>query len=83
MFSTLFQAIGKGSSSLIISVLRQLVLIIPAALILSQFGLMYVWFAFPIAEGDFADFQYFALPARKAYASLTSSLIDGVFARFC
>jgi putative MATE family efflux protein len=51
MFSTLFQAIGKGSSSLIISVLRQLVLIIPAALILSQFGLMYVWFAFPIAEG--------------------------------
>lgn len=51
MFSTFFQAIGKGSSSLIISVLRQLVLIIPAALILSQFGLMYVWFAFPIAEG--------------------------------
>lgn len=51
MFSTLFQAIGKGSSSLIISVLRQLVLIIPAALVLSQFGLMYVWYAFPIAEG--------------------------------
>lgn len=50
LFSTQFQAIGRGINSLILSVLRQLVLLVPAALVLAQFGLRYVWFAFPIAE---------------------------------
>ena len=50
IFTTVFQAVGKGFMSLIISVLRQLVLILPLALILSNFGLNFVWAAFPIAE---------------------------------
>lgn len=50
MFSTLFQAVGKGGKSLIISLLRQLILILPLAFLLAQFGLNYVWFAFPLAE---------------------------------
>lgn len=50
IFSTLFQAVGKGSYSLIISVLRQLVILVPAAFLLSNAGLFYVWFAFPAAE---------------------------------
>lgn len=50
MFSTVFQAIGKGTQSLIISLLRQLVLILPAAFVLAQFGLQYVWYAIPLAE---------------------------------
>lgn len=50
LFSTLFQAVGMGTSSLIISVLRQLVLILPAAYFLSKIGLFYVWFSFPFAE---------------------------------
>ena len=50
MFSTLFQAIGMGAKSLFISVLRQLVVILPAAWLLSKVGLDYVWYAFPIAE---------------------------------
>lgn len=50
MFSTLFQAVGMGGKSLLISVLRQLVLIAPIAYLLSMVGLYYVWFAFPIAE---------------------------------
>ena len=50
-YSTLFQAIGKGVNSLIISVLRQLVVILPAAYLLSLIGLDFVWYAFPIAEG--------------------------------
>lgn len=50
MFSTMFQAIGMGGRSLLISLLRQLVLILPLALLLSQFGLNYVWYAFPLAE---------------------------------
>lgn len=51
LFSTLFQAVGHGVSSLIISVLRQLVILLPAAFLLAQIGLQPIWYAFPIAEG--------------------------------
>lgn len=50
LLSTLFQALGRGMNSLIVSVLRQLVIILPSAYILSKIGLTYVWFSFPIAE---------------------------------
>lgn len=50
IFSTLFQAVGMGNRSLFISVMRQLVVILPAAYVLSKLGLGYVWLAFPIAE---------------------------------
>ena len=50
LFSTLFQAIGKGKYSLFVSLLRQLVIILPVALFMSQFGVNYVWLSFPIAE---------------------------------
>ena len=48
--STLFQAMGRGFYSLIVSILRQLVVLIPAAWLLSHISLTAVWFAFPIAE---------------------------------
>jgi putative MATE family efflux protein len=49
--SSVFQALGNGIYSLIISVARQLVVLLPAAYILSRFGeLNKVWLAFPIAE---------------------------------
>ncbi|MGN0994408.1 MAG: MATE family efflux transporter [Butyricicoccus sp.] len=48
---TVFQAIGRGMASLIVSVCRQLCIILPAAWILGQvFGLDAIWYAFPIAE---------------------------------
>jgi len=50
MFSTVFQAVGRGIRSLIISLLRQLCLILPIAYVLSSFGVTYVWLAFPLAE---------------------------------
>ncbi len=51
IISTTFQAIGKGMPSLILSVARQLIILIPAFILLSKyFGLNAVWFAFPIAE---------------------------------
>lgn len=51
LFTTLFQAVGKGIRSLLMSFCRQLVLILPIAFILSNlFGLTSVWYAFPIAE---------------------------------
>jgi len=48
--STMFQAVGLGMRSLCMSVLRQLVIIVPAAYLLSKIGLSYVWFAWPLAE---------------------------------
>lgn len=51
IFSTLFQAVGKGFYSLAISVMRQLVIILPIAFILSRIiGITGVWVAFPVAE---------------------------------
>ena len=49
--SSVFQALGHGMLSLIVSVLRQLVVLLPAAFILSRTGgLSVIWWAFPIAE---------------------------------
>ena len=50
MFGTVFQATGCGVRSLIISILRQLVVILPMAWYLARFGVEYVWYAFPFAE---------------------------------
>lgn len=51
IFTTLFQAVGKGIRSLIMSFARQLVLILPIAFIFSRiWGIGAVWYAFPIAE---------------------------------
>lgn len=50
--TTTFQAIGKGFPSLVVSVMRQIGFLLPAAYILSRtFGLDATWFAFPISEG--------------------------------
>lgn len=49
--SSVFQALGHGVLSLAVSVIRQLVVLLPAAFILSRVGgLELVWWAFPIAE---------------------------------
>ena len=50
--STLFQAVGRGIYSLIVSLMRQLVVLVPAAWLLAQIThqVTAVWWAFPIAE---------------------------------
>lgn len=49
--STVFQAVGKGSYSLLMSLCRQLIVLLPAAWLLSTFGgLSAIWWSFPIAE---------------------------------
>lgn len=50
LLSTLFQAVGKGNYSLLMSALRQLIVILPLAYLLSKIGLQPVWIAFPVAE---------------------------------
>ena len=49
--SSMFQALGHGVLSLAISLVRQLVVLLPAAWLLSLSGrLELVWWAFPLAE---------------------------------
>ena len=51
VISSVFQALGNGVYSLIVSVCRQLLVLLPAAWILANaFGLDAVWYSFPIAE---------------------------------
>lgn len=51
----LFQGVGKSIYSMVVSFIRQLIVLLPAAYILAQFGnLTYVWFAIPLSE--FAGF---------------------------
>ena len=48
---TVFQALGRAVYSMIVSIARQLVVLLPAAWLLSLAGNVdYVWWAFPIAE---------------------------------
>ncbi len=51
IFATLFQSMGRGNSSLIIFLLRQLLLLLPLSyLFAGVFGLNGVWWSFPAAE---------------------------------
>lgn len=50
---TVFQALGKAFFSMIVSIMRQLFVLIPAAYILAKLGGLHVvwwWWSFPIAE---------------------------------
>lgn len=49
--SSMFQALGNGFFSMLMSFARQLIVLLPSAYILAHlFGLDAVWYAFPIAE---------------------------------
>lgn len=52
IFSGLFQALGKGVYSMLVSFARQLIVLLPVAYLLAKIteNVRYVWFAFPIAE---------------------------------
>lgn len=51
VFMSVFQSLGKGVTSLIVSAARQLLVLLPVAWLLSKTGnLNMVWWAFPIAE---------------------------------
>lgn len=51
VLSAVFQSLGNGVYSMVISIARQLVVILPVAYLLGRLGgLQAVWWAFPIAE---------------------------------
>lgn len=50
MTPVFFQAIGSGAKSVLLSLTRQIFVLLPVFWLLSLLGLNYTWFAFPIAE---------------------------------
>lgn len=49
--SSTFQALGRGIQSMLVSIIRQLVVLLPAAWLLAKLGeVTLVWWAYPIAE---------------------------------
>ena len=71
-----FQALGHGVLSMIISIVRQLVVLLPAAFLLSLSGVLdAVWWAFPIAE--LAAVVLSALFLRRTYLATVAPLGDG------
>lgn len=50
ILSGCMQGLGRGSESLAVALLRQLVVILPVAVLLSRISLTAVWFSFPLAE---------------------------------
>ena len=73
VMGSIFQAFSKSIYSLIVSVGRQLVVLIPAAWLLSKTGVLSsVWFAFPIAE--IASFILSVTLFTKLFKSTISNL---------
>ena len=57
--AAIVEGLGKGMQSLLVSLSRYLVIIIPAAFLLSRvFGAKGVWMAFAVAEFVTAAFAY-------------------------
>ncbi len=50
VFTALFQSVGKGVRSLLMSLLRQVIIILPLAFIFSRVDVNLIWLSFPIAE---------------------------------
>lgn len=50
MFTVYFQGIEKGNCSVFITVLRQIILLVPLAWLFHFAGLNYVWLTFPVTE---------------------------------
>ena len=50
MFTVYFQGIDKGKCSVFITVLRQIILLVPLAWLFHFAGLNYVWLTFPVTE---------------------------------
>ena len=70
--SIIFQAFGRGMISLLISILRQLVLILPLSYVFSFCGLNRVWWSFPLS--DFLGFFLYVFFLKKLYNEIINNL---------
>ena len=77
VIGSFFQAFGHGFASMIVSITRQLAVLLPSAYLLSLTGnVNMVWWAFPIAEG--ASLMASLLFLRKIYKKTVRHIPDGV-----
>ena len=73
---SVFQAVGSGMYSLWVSLIRQMIVLLPAAYLLSLTGaLRNVWFSFPIAE--VASVIVSSVLLRRTYATKVKPLEGG------
>ncbi|MBR6705994.1 MAG: MATE family efflux transporter [Clostridia bacterium] len=73
--SNVFQAVGRGMYSMIISLCRQLLVLLPAAWLLSKVSLIAVWWSFLIAE--FVSMTLSVVFYRQCDRTMISALPDG------
>lgn len=77
VLGTAFQALGKAGYSAVISLGRQLIVLLPVAYLLAKFsGLSSIWWAFPIAE--FASLVLTLFFFRKLYTEIIMKIEDRV-----
>lgn len=72
VFTALFQSVGKGVRSLLMSLIRQVIMILPLAFIFSRIDVNLIWFAFPIAEvtGTIVAILFFLDLNKKDFSKL-------------
>ena len=72
---SVLQAVGNGFSSMMTSIVRQLIVLLPAAYLLSLTGnINLVWFSFPIAE--IASVVMSAIFLRRVYKTIINPLYN-------
>ena len=72
LMPTLFQSTGHPYQSIAITLLRELILLVPLAWLFSQFGLIYTWLTFPVSEIIAAVLScYYTYALRRGPLSLT------------
>ncbi len=77
VLSSTFQSLGKPISSMIVSITRQLVVLVPSAFLLSLTGNpTLVWWSFPIAE--VASLIMCLIMLKRTYTSVIKNIPDNV-----
>lgn len=78
---SVFQGTGSSIYSMIVSLARQLVVLLPVAMLIASFGVLeYVWFAFVIAEGFglIGSIAFFIIVYRKKIKPLDQSQPESI-----
>ena len=78
VLSSVFQALGRGIQSMLISIFRQLLIVLPLAFLLSKTGnLDLVWWAFPVSDVLALIFAGYLL--MRTYRQVIAPLTDADF----
>ena len=79
--SAVFQALGRGVMALLVSLVRQLFVLVPAAWLLSLSGnVNLIWWAFPIAE--VASFLMCSFFLTRCYRTVVQPMLEPAAAQF-